>query len=146
MKIYSTRPASIKAREYRAKNREKDNKYQRDYRLKNLEKKRKASRDYYKNNSEKLLLGLYKSRLKTQYGLTPESYNQMWEDQRGRCACCQCEIKRGAKKSNSACVDHNHATGKVRAILCMRCNLGIAQFGEDPERCELAAAYLRKHN
>lgn len=87
----------------------------------------------------------YAHGLKRRYGLTPKIVNQMWKDQVGACACCHQKMKRGGQVSNSACIDHNHTTGKVRAILCRECNLGVAQFKEDPERCELAAAYLRKH-
>lgn len=130
MKIYSTKPASVKMREYRAKT---------------LEERKKYARDYYKSNPEKHRLWHYNSALKRCYGLSLEVFNQMWEGQEGKCACCLQEMKRGGQKSNCACVDHDHATGKVRAIICRECNLGIAHFRETPERCELAADYLRKY-
>jgi hypothetical protein len=43
-------------------------------------------------------------------------------------------------------VDHNHVTNKVRALLCDDCNVGIGTLGENPERLEAAAAYLRHHS
>ena len=43
-------------------------------------------------------------------------------------------------------VDHNHATGAVRAILCSRCNSGLGLFCESPDLMLRAIAYLETHN
>jgi hypothetical protein len=37
-------------------------------------------------------------------------------------------------------------TGKVRDLLCTRCNTGIGQFQEDPDALRRAANYLERHN
>lgn len=129
-KLLSQVPKTVKMREYRAKDPEKHRKYLRYYR---------------KENPEKTRLWDYKSALKKRYGISLEAFNQMWITQEGKCSCCQQKMNRGGQKSNSACLDHNHSTGKVRAILCAGCNVAIAHLKEDPFRCELAAAYLRKH-
>ena len=49
------------------------------------------------------------------------------------------------KASKYLHVDHDHSTGAVRALLCSRCNFAIGALEENPEFCESAAAYLRRH-
>lgn len=75
------------------------------------------------------------------YGITVEEYERMLADQGGVCAICgTSEASPGGKKAWA--VDHDHATGEVRGILCNRCNTGIGQLGDDPDRLVSAAAYL----
>lgn len=61
--------------------------------------------------------------LKARYGLTPEQVDVMLLKQKGLCAIC-------AKEPKKACVDHDHKTGKVRGILCHRCNIGLPYVEE----------------
>lgn len=71
------------------------------------------------------------------YGLTVADYERMCAAQEGRCAIC------ARPSSTRLHVDHCHATGRVRGLLCYRCNHGIAKFfSEDPARLRRAADYL----
>lgn len=82
------------------------------------------------------------------YGITLDDYNKMHEQQGGVCAICQRQervkdVRRGTLRKLS--VDHCHATGKVRALLCSDCNTTLGKLNDNPTLFETAAAYLRKH-
>jgi Recombination endonuclease VII len=81
--------------------------------------------------------------LRRLYGITLADYEAMYLAQGGRCAVCG--DLAASFNGNHAAVDHDHATGAVRALLCGPCNSGIGYFQDDPLRLEAAAAYLRKH-
>lgn len=76
------------------------------------------------------------------YGITPAEYERMFEAQDGRCAICRERCKRNPE---ALCVDHDHITGRIRALLCHRCNGGLGMFMDDPDRLSAAADYLRSH-
>jgi hypothetical protein len=104
---------------------------------------RRASVDrYQKRHPERVKVSARKSRLKAMYGITLDEYNRMLDAQGGGCAICGCtETENGAILA----VDHDHATGKVRGILCRLCNNGLGHF-RDTERLFLKAiAYLKEH-
>ena len=42
-------------------------------------------------------------------------------------------------------LDHNHKNGKVRGILCFRCNAGLGQFRDSIESLKAAIKYLEDH-
>ncbi|MDQ3574990.1 MAG: endonuclease VII domain-containing protein [Actinomycetota bacterium] len=79
--------------------------------------------------------------LMRKYGMTIEQYDAMLEAQSGGCFICS----RPPREDISLHVDHDHATGKVRGILCFRCNNALADFGEDPDILRKAASYVSWH-
>lgn len=83
---------------------------------------------------EKKRLANRKSHLRINYGITIEEYDGMLLVQNGRCAIC-CEEK-------SLVVDHCHANGHVRGLLCGECNKGLGLFRDNPEFLESAIVYL----
>lgn len=74
------------------------------------------------------------------FGLTPAEYEAQLVRQGSVCACCGSPP---AAKRRLA-VDHDHKTGRLRGLLCHRCNLGIGSLGDSIEGVERALAYLRQ--
>lgn len=73
------------------------------------------------------------------YGLEPEQWASMLATQHGRCAIC------GAHMDNEALVvDHDHATGAVRGLLCRKCNSGLGMFKDSLQNLAAAVNYLVK--
>ena len=84
----------------------------------------------------------YRNRnLKSTYGITVERWNEMMEEQGGRCAVC------GAHNDDGTLhVDHCHDGGQVRGLLCRDCNLLLGYAKDNSERLIAAAAYIAKHD
>lgn len=72
-----------------------------------------------------------KYQLKGRYGLTPGEYEQLLRKQGGGCALCGRTYSIGRdKKVTPLCVDHDHETGRVRGLLCSRCNGLLRKIGD----------------
>jgi hypothetical protein len=79
------------------------------------------------------------------YGITLNDYRRMEKDQGGVCAICgQPETGERNGKPRFLAVDHDHDTGKVRGLLCGKCNPGIGYFDHDADLLECAIAYLKR--
>lgn len=77
------------------------------------------------------------------YGITADDYAALHAAQGGRCLICgDVETVERKGRTRQLCVDHDHATGAVRGLLCSRCNAGLGLFLDDPERLIAAAGYL----
>ncbi len=84
-------------------------------------------------------------RLKSKYGLSLETFNKMLEIQNGLCAACGLPEKAKFKgKLRPLCVDHNHITGQIRSLLCLRCNLEVGIL-ENKQRVKSIDYYLLKY-
>lgn len=105
------------------------------FRLNNPIKTRKK----FNNKSEAKRHNNYK-----QYGLSLEDYNNLLILQNSVCAICkkpETMTKKNGTIQNLA-VDHCHKTGKVRGLLCSKCNTGIGYFAEDRQIFLNAIEYL----
>jgi hypothetical protein len=76
--------------------------------------------------------------LRRVFGLSLEEYDGLLKSQEGGCAIC------GRTTEIALAVDHDHATGSVRGLLCRECNLGLGNFMDDPALLDAASSYLRK--
>ncbi len=82
------------------------------------------------------------------YGVHPNEFNQKLKEQNYVCAICEEPetskhyITKEAKKLSQ---DHCHSTGKMRGLLCTRCNHFLGRVNENIELLEKMIAYLIKH-
>lgn len=72
------------------------------------------------------------------YGLTKEQYEALYEAQGGVCYIC----RRATGRRKKLAVDHDHATGYVRGLLCSPCNGMLAHARDTVEVFHRAASYL----
>jgi hypothetical protein len=78
--------------------------------------------------------------LKVKFGLSVDEFFDMIARQ--DCACAICDVRLEPK---NIAVDHCHATGRNRALLCRKCNSAIGFLGDDPKLVRRALAYLDHH-
>lgn len=113
------------------------------WRAQNPEKAYLKSRNWRRNNAESNAEYMRRHHLHKKYGITPEIFAEMLKSQNGMCAICLTDDPVG--KSKQWHVDHCHTTGKVRGLLCDRCNRGLGYFLDSPDVVQTAAEYLRHH-
>lgn len=107
--------------------------------------KNKAARDLYHAKGEKRFRPQtatskkwHRERhIQVTYGLTVEQHKQMYVGQNGCCLICGKSME-----YNKIHTDHDHVTGKVRGLLCVRCNLGMS-FIDDSNFMQRAAKYVK---
>lgn len=97
------------------------------------------AKDWYENNKERHI----NNALLRKYGVTLDQYNLLRAQQDFRCAVCDAHETDIGKQMF---VDHDHVTGKIRKLLCTKCNVGIGMLQDNPDIMERAAKYIRDHN
>jgi hypothetical protein len=93
--------------------------------------KRKIMREWFQSHKDRRR----NWDLKKLYGITLEEYQHMVEDQEGHCAICDEEPKEFH-------VDHDHETGKVRGLLCFKCNSLLGMASDSIDILSRAIQYL----
>ena len=81
------------------------------------------------------------------YGITETEYRKRLEDQDHKCHLCGSDGFLIGKNGHSEklAVDHCHATGTVRKLLCHNCNRALGLLKDDPDLMRRAAAYIEAH-
>lgn len=79
------------------------------------------------------------------FGLSPADYHRMLAEQNGVCAICGADTPRNRSKTRFS-IDHDHATGEVRGLLCGPCNTGIGHLQDNPVVLQAAIDYLMRAN
>ena len=118
--------------------------------LKHYKKERDNGKKYYQKNKEKILKRQKENHkkyphkrkgylLKYGYGITLDDYNKMFEQQKGKCAICK---RHQNNLTRTLCVDHDHKTNKVRALLWVTCNTDVSVV---EDRLKEMLNYLNKY-
>lgn len=83
-----------------------------------------------KENKDKIKLLVRKSQLKNSYNITVEDYDNMFINQNECCAICK---QHQSKFKIRLAVDHCHKTGKIRGLLCGKCNTHLGYYENQKE-------------
>lgn len=127
--------------EEKERRRLRGNAYKRLWYAKNKEKARAQRKAWAVRNPEKRKVVLRNTNLKSNFGITQEDWDRLFSEQDKRCQICKCNVPRGGRWAT----DHCHTTGKIRGILCMRCNTAIGGMMDNPEFLREAANYVESH-
>jgi len=109
------------------------------YRSANREKVRAANKVWRDANPG----SAKKGSLKFHYGISVEEHEALRLKQDNKCASCGWVFD--GTKLLGPFVDHDHATGKVRALLCHKCNTALGLMGEDANKLIALSSYIKQH-
>lgn len=107
------------------------------WRKNNPDKQRMMQLRWQSTAKDKLMSASHRWKLKHLYGMTEDQYTAMFVAQNGKCLIC---LKSSTRKLT---VDHCHATGKIRGLLCNGCNRSLGWMQDSPINMDRAAKYLR---
>lgn len=114
----------------------------RRYKERNREKIRAKDNAYYQANKAKRALGKWLTNIKRRGG-TYAWFEAKLREQGGLCGICSVVLgPYGRVRQNAWVVDHNHATGAPRGLICRLCNMGLGMFRDDPVALSRAVHYL----
>lgn len=99
------------------------------------------SRKFKLKNLERVRAQQRKSFLKARYDFTQQEFFELFKKQNFSCAICSSTNLHGKRNMY---LDHNHSNGKVRGILCLKCNAGLGQLSDNPQTILKAYRYLIK--
>jgi hypothetical protein len=130
-------------------NHEKNKQNRRDYHKKNRDVMTAKVRIYYHAHKEenkpnrKAYNMAHKKEskdrsLKRCYGISLQEYEDMCASQKDLCATCEMQ--------ENLVVDHDHATGKIRKLLCKKCNLALGYVKDNPITLKNMIEYLKENS
>ena len=133
------------AREYRQGHKKESREYDKKYRQEHKEDLKKQDKERRQKSRDKDQKG-YRLRqkarkLKSQYNLTLETLDAILIQQNHKCAICGKHLT-----ETQRCIDHDHVTGCIRGILCIKCNCGLGYFQyfwDNLELLKIVLCYLR---
>lgn len=100
----------------------------------NPERTREISRQWKARHPERYTKSKRTSLLR-RYGLVEADYQALLVAQNGACALCD-------RSDVPLVIDHDHATDRVRGLLCVKCNTGLGKLGDNPTTLRRALLYI----
>lgn len=145
---------------YRAANKENRAAYNKEYYQKNKAQQQARHKKWAQDHPDKMHTYAVQWRernpnppkarqlyLERTYGISLDDYTRMFEEQGGVCKLCKStEYKKHSLTVTvqALSVDHCHATGKVRGLLCHNCNTALGKFKDNIEVLHAAITYLKE--
>lgn len=111
--------------------------------------KSERAKRWFRDNPDRADASSRRYSLGKNYGITPEQYDALLQQQGGACAICgEAEPPAHGRtgKQFRLSVDHCHKTGRVRGLLCQKCNRAMGLLGDDPILVRNAIGYLKHHD
>lgn len=110
---------------------------------------RANGRRYWRRNANEAQRDrCYDGFLRRTYGISLTEYNALAASQGWTCAICGCDPKVAnahmGRHAQRLHVDHCHASGRIRGLLCNRCNVSIAPLERHPDWLQRALSYLER--
>ena len=119
-------------------------KYNEEYRNKHKAKIAKQKYDYYRKLKKEEPHKILKSELEYRYGTGAyDFYKLCYDKQEGHCKICK---KHESAFNHRLCLDHNHATGEWRGVICSKCNTILGLLKDCPEIAHSIGKYLDETN
>jgi hypothetical protein len=112
--------------------------------LSNIKRLGKERRDRYNIKHPGRAVALGRQR---RFGISPTEFDSLMKKQNSLCAICgNLETVTWKGKVKKLAVDHDHITGKIRSLLCQKCNMALGSFNDSIELLEKAIHYLRNNS
>lgn len=133
--------------EWREQNSKRYHDQQRQYYVATAERQRQRARDWYYANPDRVKAQRAKAKAERhprvhRYGISRAEYKDLLAAQAGACAICG-RTENGSARHNLD-VDHDHQTGRIRGLLCNRCNRLLSNAQDDPTILRCALSYLTR--
>jgi Cft2 family RNA processing exonuclease len=129
---------------YRKSHRKEFNRYSAKYYAKHKEIIRAKDLAKRVANPEKYRIAKRATAIKRKYGIDYDDFIALLKSQNNKCGVCKTEFSKNVSEPEKLpCIDHDHKTGKIRGILCRKCNR-ILEIVEDKVLAGKANIYLNK--
>lgn len=112
----------------------------REWRERHVEKSRAATRKYQSRKRREEPEKIAWAKAKSSYKISREDYENLLKRADGKCEICMKVMTRAG--GHQPVIDHSHATGKVRGVICAKCNSALGFVEDDVQRLQRMEKYL----